>query len=115
MLPAFVCHFPSGASLEQLLHYGEEIKLDFFGTYKTGMESNHRSFDLSKITAPISIHYSTSDRLADATDVELLIPKLKNVIYVQRINELFNHADFCWGMNSASLIYSKILKIFQKY
>lgn len=113
MLPAFVCHFPSGSSLEQVLHYGDEIRLGFFGKYK--VKTKRRNFDLSKISAPISIHYSAFDRLADATDVELLIPKLKNVIYIQRINELFNHIDFVWGIHSATLIYSKIFELFEKY
>lgn len=99
----------------QFLHYAEEIKMGYFGKYKDGVESRHGDFDVSKITAPISIHYSTHDRLADPTDVEKLIPKLPNVVSVQRIDELFNHIDFVWGIHSASLIYSKILNIFQKY
>lgn len=99
----------------QFLHYGEEIKLGYFGKYRDGTELRHGDFDLSKITTPITIHYSIHDRLADARDVEKLIPKLPNVVLVQRINELFNHVDFVWGIHSASLIYSKILNIFQKY
>lgn len=99
----------------QFLHYGEEIKLGYFGKYRDGSESRHGNFDLSKITAPISIHYSTYDRLADERDVDKLISKLKNVVFIQRINELFNHIDFAWGIHSASLIYSEIMKIFQNY
>lgn len=97
------------------MHYGEEVKMGYFGKYRDGSESQQREFDLSKITVPISIHYSNYDRLADVTDVQKLLSKLKNVVFVQRISELFNHVDFVWGINSASLIYSKILKIFQDY
>lgn len=74
-------------------------------------------FQLSRVTVPLSLHYSTEDILADATDAKRLIPKLKNAkVYVQEINDRkFNHIDFVWGMHSASLIYSKILKFFDKY
>lgn len=72
-------------------------------------------FDLSRITTPLSLHYSTADRLADATDVEILIPKLKSVIFIQRIDDKFNHIDFVWGMNTAKLVYSEILRIFQRF
>lgn len=137
ILPAFVCHVPSGSSFRQeiiklldfhcsrfclisfvgflqVLHYGQEIRFGFFGKYKTGLR-RPPDFPLSRITAPISLHYSTADKLADATDVEILIPKLNSVIFIQRIDDKFNHIDFVWSMYSASLIYSKILDIFQRY
>lgn len=107
-----MCHIPSGSSKEQVIHYGQEIKFGFFGKYMRGFR-RPQDFPLSKITAPLSLHYSTADKLADATDVEVLIPKLKSIIFIQRIDDKFNHIDFVWGMNTASLIYSKILNIFQ--
>lgn len=107
--------FIKSFTFRQFMHYGEEVKLGYFGKYRDGAKSRQRDFDLSKITAPISIHFSIHDRLADEMDVEKLRSKLKNVVFVQRISELFNHVDFVWGIRSASLIYSKILEIFQKY
>lgn len=101
--------------LRQFFHYGEEIQQGYFGKYRDGSELRQGDFDLSKITIPISVHYSIYDRLADAPDVEKLIAKLPNVVNVQRINELFNHIDFVWGIHSASLIYAKILDNFAKY
>lgn len=89
--------------------------MGYFGKYRDGSEMRQGDFDLSKITTPILVHYSIYDRLADATDVEKLIAKLPNVVHVQRINGLFNHLDFVWGIHSASIIYSKILDIFMKY
>lgn len=116
MLPAFICHVPSGASLKQLLHYGQEIQHGFFGKYMDGFKIPN-DFQLARITAPISLHYSTSDILAAAAGTKRLIPKLKNSqIYAQAITRpKFNHIDFVWGMHSASLIYTKILQFFDKY
>lgn len=90
--------------------------MGYFGKYSVGSRlTRQKDFDVAKITAPISIHYAAFDRLADALDVEKLIPKLKSVVYVQRINELFNHMDFVWGKNAASLVYSKIIQVFQMH
>ncbi|XP_055295720.1 lipase 1-like [Sitodiplosis mosellana] len=115
MLPAFVCHIPSGASLKQIIHYGQEIKYGFFGKYKYGVDIPE-DFPLHRITAPISIHYSVADTLANARDARILISKLKTKdLYSQEIQGQFNHIDFVWGMNSASLIYTKILQFFDKY
>lgn len=115
MLPAFICHIPSGASLKQFLHYGQEIQFGFFGKYMEGSEKPV-DFPLSKITTPLSLHYSSADELVDTKDARILISKLKNCkLHVQAINQSFNHIDFIWGSNAASLIYSKILIFFNKY
>lgn len=116
MLLAFICHVPSGSSIKQLLHYGQEIRSGSFAKYTKSFR-RPSDFQLSKITTPLTLHYSTADKLADATDVTRLISKLKNsMVYVQPIDEpKFNHIDFVWGIKSASLIYSKILKYFEKY
>lgn len=116
MLLAFICHVPSGASIKQILHYGQGIRSGSFGKYTKSFR-RPSDFRLSQITTPITLHYSTADKLADATDVTILISKLKNsMVYVQPIDEpKFNHIDFVWGIKSASLIYSKILKYFEEY
>lgn len=74
---------------------------------------NSGDIPLSQITIPLTIHYSTADIIADETDVKNLLTKLNSVIFIQRIDDKFNHIDFAWSMNSARLVYSKILKIFQ--
>lgn len=108
-------HFPSGSSFKQFNHFVQETSHGFFGKYMRNSKIP-RNFRLSRITIPISIHYSSSDRLSNATDVDILIPKLKNTVFVQRIDTpKINHIDILWGEYSAALIYSNILNIFQMY
>lgn len=116
MLLAFLCHIPSGASTTQFFHYAEEIRTGAFGKYAQNSKIPS-DFALSRITTPITLHYSDADRLADTTDAKRLITKLTNsIVYTQRIEEpKFNHIDFVWGVNSASLIYSQILSHFENY
>lgn len=114
ILPAFICHFPSGSSIKQAYHYSQEAHFGFFGKYITANETPC-DFPLAKITAPLSLHYSTVDKFADIRDVEHLIPKLSSVINRQRIDGKFDHIDFLWGKNAASLVYTQVLNIFAKY
>lgn len=115
MLTTFMCHFPSGSSFKQFNHYVQETSHGFFGRYKFGRKIP-RDFDVTKITTPISLHYSIADRLSNSTDVEILIPKLNSAIFVQKIiSPKINHIDILWGKYSAAIIYSNILKIFQMY
>lgn len=116
MLPALICHTPSGSSINQFFHYGLEIQYGYFGKYMVGSEIPS-DFDLSKITTPISLHFSPTDKLVSPFDIQMLIPKLSNShVYVHNINDKeFNHVDYLWGIDAASLIYSKIIQFFKKY
>lgn len=115
MVPTYFCHIPSGASFDQIIHYATEIRYGYFGKYKLGPKIPP-NFNLSRITAPISIHFSTNDALTDPIDVNRLISQLNSLHFVQEINEIvFNHIDFLWGKNTARIVYSRILNFFNKY
>ncbi|XP_031626275.1 lipase 3-like [Contarinia nasturtii] len=110
-----ICHGPSGASFNQILHYGSEISYDYFGKYMRDSKVPS-DFDLSKIRVPISLHYSPNDKLSNSADVEKLIPKLNNSLALtQVVNQTeFNHIDFIWGKDAAKLVYSVILSFFEE-
>ncbi|XP_037051234.1 lipase 3-like [Bradysia coprophila] len=116
MMPIFMCHNPSGTSLRQIVHYYQTIKFGTFAKYKNGKEIPS-DFELSRITAPISLHMSVSDMLTKLSDGLKLVPKLNNSeVFVHIINGTkLNHVDFAWGMNSAKIVYSEIIKFFRKH
>lgn len=73
-------------------------------------------FQLSRIEIPLTVHYTTHDTIATAENSRKTISKLKNVVYVQSISAIeFNHLDFQLSVNAAPLVFSKILKYFEKY
>lgn len=115
MIPAFLCHLPSGASFRQIIHYGMEIRYGYFGDYKHGSKIPS-DFNLSQITAPISLHFSPNDPLTNPIDVHRLIPQLNSLAFVQEVIETkFNHMDFVYGKNTAKIVYRLILDFFNKY
>lgn len=115
-MPLFMCHSPAGVSIKQLLHYSQAAQFGNFGKF---IDTNKipPDFRLSKITVPINIHYSSTDTLTHPIDVEKLLTKLRNAeVTVQKIIGInFNHFDFIVSVNSASIIYSEILKFFNTY
>lgn len=116
-MPIFICHFPSGASADELLHFAQEIDFDFFGERKTGVETPP-DFPLHQITIPLSLYYSKYDVFTKEKDVNRLIAQLNNTrdLKVKKITQqFFDHQDFVWGMSAAKLVYSDVLKFFNKH
>lgn len=117
MFPTFLCHLPSGSSMNQLVHYEEQVKYGYFGRKKKGAEIPP-DFPLHQITAPTILFYSPVDTFTNAKDMDRLISKLNgtqdlNINVIDEFN--FGHADFILTMNSYELLYSKVLKFFDKH
>lgn len=114
MFPSYICHFPSGASFNQIMHYAKVIQHGYFGKYVNNEILS--DFSISRITAPITIHYSSSDNLLNVQDIDRLISEMKNVVYAQYINQTrINHMDFILDLRINSMVYSKILKVYRNY
>lgn len=73
MLPDILTYTPAGASVKQLVHYTQaytrekfsEYNYSTFGNLMKYGRFNPREYNLTKITVPISLHYSKNDLLAD--------------------------------------------------
>lgn len=115
MIKDFMCHEPSGTSLSALRHYISEVFHGYFGKHMTTNQIPS-DFLLSRISVPLTIHYSYADAMATAENSQKTISKLKSIVYVQVISGMdFNHFDFMLSVNAAPLIYSKILEHFENY
>ena len=64
------------------------------------------------MTVPVALYYGENDWLADPKDVENLIPKLQNLIHSAEIPK-WNHLDFIWGLDAATLVYKEIIAYIQ--
>ncbi|XP_046665250.1 lipase 1-like isoform X2 [Homalodisca vitripennis] len=122
MLPMIVEHM-SSTNPRTLAHYGQLINSGRFQWYNWGPEENLAvygsreppDYDLSLITAPVSLHYSTNDPLSFEKDVKNLAARLPNVIGVFKVpNEHFNHIDFLLGTDADSLLYKDIVHLMKK-
>lgn len=110
MLSVYLCHLPAGCSVNQLIHFGQELQHKYFGPMMRKFLSKPPiDFPIGKITAPISIHYSPTDPHTNPTVIDKLTTKLTNVIDVQEITDVvFNHVDFIWGIHAHEIVYTRI-------
>lgn len=115
MQPLFMGHTPAGASIRQFAHYGQSIRYNTFRRYNYNAVTNLSkygritppSYDLSKITTPSYIHYTTNDLLVHPKDVHILASRLANVKGLYLVDSpTFDHVDFVW----ATLAYERVYK-----
>lgn len=119
-IPIISGHYPAGASTRQVLHYCQEYNSGKFAQYDFGLLKNLATYlratppdyDLSQISAPISLIYSANDWMAAPVDVEKLIDRLPNLIHTYLVPiPSWSHLDFVFGNDAPSVIYPKILEI----
>nr|CAD7430215.1 unnamed protein product [Timema monikensis] len=84
-------------------NYGFRRNLRIYGQFTPP------DYDLEKVTAPITLIYSSGDKLADLQDVEQLIDRLPNVYDTIFIDDpQFQHMDFITN-NNLDTIYDEII------
>ncbi|CAG5101843.1 Oidioi.mRNA.OKI2018_I69.chr1.g26.t1.cds [Oikopleura dioica] len=119
-LPVFLSHSPSGTSLRNVVHFGQNIgkkrmaKLDY-GPKGNQLEYNKDSppfYDWSKIDLPIHLFVGSSDWIATVKDVQQTRPNLRNSTLT--IIEDFDHLDFIWGKTAKEDLHPKIIQILKK-
>lgn len=119
-IPVIFGHMPSGASINQIVHYLQNMMSHSFQKYDYGEAKNREvygsrkppKYAVEKITAPIALFFSDNDWLCDVEDIKILKRKLPNVIdFYQVPFKKFNHADYLWAMDSKRLVYGRILEL----
>ncbi|XP_031783511.1 lipase member K-like isoform X2 [Nasonia vitripennis] len=123
-LPLILSHTPAGTSFKTILHFAQGIESRRFLHYDYGAERNAAiygsaeppEYDLSKIDVPVALFWAENDFLAQPRDVLRLYDRLPRKIDMQRIdNPNFNHLDFLWGRDAPELVYSRLLRLMERY
>nr|CAD7258050.1 unnamed protein product [Timema shepardi] len=123
-LPSFVSHLFSGASRKTLAHYGQIARSGRFQEYDYGPEANIKrygqseppTYDLRRITAPVSLHYAKADLLVVPQDVRQIYEELANPIGMFEIpQDKFNHLNFVLALRVRPLLFDLILELLSRY
>lgn len=118
LIPVILSHMPAGASVRQLKHYGQAVASNDFRMYDHGPEMNAKvygaveppKYQLSAVTAPVSLFYSEEDWLASPMDVERMRRELPNVTESYKVPEKdFGSMDFQVGKSAPETVYKKIV------
>lgn len=105
MFPVILGHYPAGVAAKQVKHFIQIIKSGRFAPYSYSSNKNMQlyrdhlppRYNLSLVTVPTFVYYSTNDLLCHPKDVESMCDDLGNVTgkYLVPQKE-FNHMDFLW-------------------
>ncbi|EAT32548.1 AAEL015326-PA [Aedes aegypti] len=119
-LRIFLGHFPAGAGVLQMQHYGQVFKDGIFRRYDYGDDEKNRAaygstqvpeYDLSQVTAPVRIYYSYNDNVIPYRNVRRLMRDLPNVVGSYLVpDERFTHADFILANQVKELLYDEIVR-----
>ncbi|XP_011695500.1 PREDICTED: lipase 3-like, partial [Wasmannia auropunctata] len=124
VLPEIFSNFPSGASVQLLHHYYQNMITQKFQAYDYGYIGNYKkygqmtpiTYDLKKVTAPLALFYGANDLLAAKSNVLETYKHLPNVILLEENPyELFTHLDFLWAIDVKTLMYDRLIDLLQKF
>ncbi|XP_067005411.2 lipase 3 isoform X2 [Anabrus simplex] len=94
----------------QQFDYGPEVNLQMYGSNQPA------EYDVTRVTAPVSIHYGATDKRVPEEGVLYMSTILPNVAEVRKVpSEKFNHMDFICHMNLKELLYDHILSCLENY
>lgn len=123
-LPVLLAHTPAGTSVRTVTHYLQLVRSGAFGQYDFGRMSNlahYGSFtpphyDLSHVTVPVGLFWSSADWLAAPQDVARLQSLLPNVVLSLEVqDDDFSHLDFVWASDAKELVYTHVLAFLRGY
>ncbi|XP_016851200.2 lysosomal acid lipase/cholesteryl ester hydrolase [Anolis carolinensis] len=120
-IDVYAAHAPAGTSVQNIIHWKQAVhggKLQAFdyGWLKNRFHYNQMEppeYDITQMTVPTAIWSSGNDWLSGPADVDVLIPKIKNLIFHESIPE-WNHLDPLFGLDAPEKVYYKILNLLQK-
>jgi len=116
-LPVYIAHTPSGTSVQNIQHFGQQVVNKQFIAFNWGSDDLNRYhyhqptppvYDVGAIHVPVHLYWGDNDILADPKDVELLIKYLPNLKGNHEMND-FNHLDFIWGLRAGGEVYQPII------
>ncbi|KAL1131047.1 hypothetical protein AAG570_012284 [Ranatra chinensis] len=116
--------FRAGSSAKTLYHcaqvmYANSLRYYDYENEERNMRVYGRpdppEYDLSKVTSPVSLHYSLQDSFVNAENVDKLAHRLPNLIGKFVVpSSSFNHMDFMIGIHARELVYEDIFTIVSK-
>jgi len=123
--PVYVSHFPSGTSVEDIVHWAQMVRNGEFLFYDYGEDGNRKHYNSSNPplyhlqnmpkTLKIALFSGGRDDLADLKDVDKLIHNLPAPPIFYYNEHHFAHLDFTWGKGAYINVYPMILKLLNQF
>jgi lysosomal acid lipase/cholesteryl ester hydrolase len=125
LIPVIGTNLPGGSATKQYIHFAQEINSAHFRQFDYHSVENNTihygtpeppDYDISKITAPVALHYGQNDWLVGLEDAFRLRDELPNLAADNMIAyEKFNHLDFLWATDVIELLYNDVIAVMENY
>lgn len=125
---AYLDHIPSGTSVKNMAHYGQEIINGRFAKFDYGLPANLErygqeqppDYNLSKVKSKsIVLFVANNDWVASPPNVARLVADLGTkpfaVFNISEENPKWNHLDFIYAKRAGELVNRKIIGIFEHF
>lgn len=107
----------AGASIKQFAHFGQNVRDNYFGRWNYGTLGNlliYRqrkppAYDLRRITADVTMHYTVGDVLLDEQDVHNMARTIPNAKVRKVARDTFTHIDFIVADDAKELVTDYII------
>lgn len=121
-IPVIASHIPAGTSTKTFVHYMQGYASKEFQRYSYyGLEENNMVYgsskppvyNISSVSAPISLFVSESDWYSQIEDVKTLKSKLPNVMNYILLNQTleFTHLEYIYGARVKRLINDPVVSL----
>eukprot|EP00092_Neocalanus_flemingeri_P040999 GFUD01044642.1.p1 GENE.GFUD01044642.1~~GFUD01044642.1.p1 ORF type:complete len:482 (+),score=83.26 GFUD01044642.1:272-1717(+) len=115
-----ICHHArtSRTSIYTILHYAQNITNQYFHAYDwyDKVENFKRYgceeppiYDISQVSVPSAIFWSSNDTLSSKEDMERIVSELPNIVSCKEVN--IGHLDYLWGANVKGDLYYDLLDL----
>ncbi|XP_068113600.1 lysosomal acid lipase/cholesteryl ester hydrolase-like isoform X2 [Hyperolius riggenbachi] len=121
-VPVYVSHCPAGTSVRNMRHWSQAVHSGRLQAYDWGSKLNRKYYNQSTpplykvkdMKVPTAVWSGGRDRLADRTDMALLLKELDNLVYHKEILQ-WQHLDFIWGLDAPYRMYNEIVHFLKKF
>lgn len=110
-------HLPNRVSVKQIIHYVQLVHFGGFRQFRDYSKANDMptEYNLTQITAPINLFYSTDELMATVKSVNRLRSELRNVKLFYAIPmKNFQHVDFAYSRFLREALNDKVVETINK-
>ncbi|XP_054838911.1 lipase member M-like isoform X1 [Eublepharis macularius] len=113
--------YPDFTSVKTMTHWEQVSKSNEFRYFDYGNENKAiyntttpPFYKIEDMIVPTAVWSAGKDILVTTTDIELLLPRIRNLVFYKNIPD-WQHVDSIWGIDAPMRLYPDMLYLMQEY
>ncbi|XP_061491379.1 lysosomal acid lipase/cholesteryl ester hydrolase-like isoform X2 [Rhineura floridana] len=117
----YTAHVSSGTSVQNMIHWKQSVldgQLQAFDYGRLENQIHYKQaeppeYNIRDMNVSTAVWSGGNDWISGPMDVDVLIPKIKNLLYHKAIAD-WNHLDFVYGIDAPEQMYYEIIEMLNK-